>query len=129
MSLQRRWHYDSLYQVNIWHFWCKDSHAVFKRLEKDGYKFDNLNYTFPKRAAGFCLEVHEDNHKDGDHYFVVWTPTKDKACLLHETSHLVHKIFDYKGVLFSADNSEAITYYHDHLFRLLSDNLKNAKRK
>lgn len=74
-------------------------------LQDDGFANDW------KRSNGSCSVIEIDNIP----YFVLLFREKTKRVVVHECVHMVHYIFDEKGIPVSVENSEAIAYMTDFL--------------
>ena len=70
-------------------------------------------------AAGGVWEIEKKN-KDNmiEKEFLVWIEDKTNFFyMVHETAHLVQRIFEFVGVTYSQTNKEAIAYYQEYWVR------------
>ena len=78
-----------------------------------------LDKTEDRKHSGETMNVDRIN-KDGSvykEYRVCLEDKKDFYTLLHETVHLVEKIFTDRGIPFTSENSEIIAYYQTYWFK------------
>lgn len=76
----------------------------------------------------FCSEVY--GKTDGTiKYFLVWiNNNQDYNGMVHETIHLVKKIFEVTNIPFNAENEEIIAYYQNYWVRTFWNKMsKNIK--
>lgn len=85
-----------------------------------------------KKLSGETMEIDKVN-KDGTiyrRYRICLENKKDFYTLLHETVHLVEKIFSDRGIPFTSENSEIIAYYQTYWFkqiwRKINEKLQNT---
>lgn len=84
--------------------------------DKKQIKEYSLDYNVMKNSLAECLLYSdEDNNPLG---LVIWIKNKtDYHSMVHETLHLVRRIFEIKGIPFDSDNDEIIAYYQNYWVR------------
>jgi len=63
-------------------------------------------------VGGMASIVHG---KDGYPCFTLFLPSGKRRVVIHECVHMVHMIFDSRGIPLTESNTEAIAYMTDHL--------------
>jgi len=76
----------------------------------------SADYSLHEDSIGECLLITSED--DTPRGFVIWIKDKiDYNSMVHETLHLVKRIFQIKGVPFNSDNDEIIAYYQNYWVR------------
>lgn len=92
-----------------------------------------------KWASERGLEWEFENHlgwakyitsPQGDAYFLLYLPEDSTSFTVsHEALHMAVFILDFVGVKYDADNHEALAYFHEYLFRRVSEEMGRKKKK
>jgi len=76
----------------------------------------SVDYSLGEDSLGECLLI--SNEEDTPQGLVVWIKDKiDYLSMVHETLHLVKRIFKIKNIPFDSDNDEIIAYYQNYWVR------------
>ena len=99
--------------------------------------FDSLSYylshNFPEidqsKLKSHCGEVYwisRDNGANG--LALIWLYEKDIYALNHECLHAAQHILDLLGVNYIGDNTEALVYFHEYIFKSFREKMLKKKR-
>lgn len=65
----------------------------------------------------------------GETFFVIFLRDKSFGVVVHECVHMVHHIFDFKGIDSSSNNSEMMAYLTEYMVNQVCKILKREKRE
>lgn len=103
--------FDKVFRSEVLFYVCENGEKVISHIKKkynviwdspgfDGYK-------------GTCVELFDKKTKITT--WLIWvSDKKDWKSMVHETSHLVFRILDKRGVKYSSDNDETFCYLHEY---------------
>lgn len=111
---------DKLSKSRILLLKSKDEKEYFKDLaslrKKYNLKLENTFYEWNEFRAYVQIVETEDNVS---HILLTWKTGEMLSTLVHESVHIVHFIFEPRGIKYSYDNDEVLTYYLESIFNLL----------
>lgn len=52
-------------------------------------------------------------------WFILYIPKNDRATVIHECTHMVHLMFENRGIPVNTENTETIAYMTEHLCEIV----------
>lgn len=103
--------YDEVFRAEVLFYLCDNGDDALKHANKK-YNAKISDASFDG-FQGTCMELF--NTKTKITSWFVWIKYKDDwKTMTHETSHLVFRILDNRGVKYSSDNDETWCYLHEY---------------
>jgi hypothetical protein len=104
------------------------SYIELNQFLKDNYGVAEFVAEYDEGGLTCIVDYVTDG--ENSRIFLVWSEKNDDIfTIMHETLHLVVKIFGYTGAAFSGDNEETIARYQEFWVRKFLDAPAYPKRK
>lgn len=102
--------HDNVYRVTLYFIVGSERDKCKAWLVKNFGDVSDLNFNEP---VGAKTMWHEDNHKK----VAIWlSDSKNLGYLVHELTHIVHRILSYRGLKLTDETEEAYAYYTEFWF-------------